>query len=105
VLKSLVGEIRNLKSTMETTCKEDAAYQGKVEKLQEAHEKRQESLDHCQKEQAAHQKERAERERINSLAVIANNPLVDLEIRTKARQQVNAYRAKQVQVVADDDEE
>jgi hypothetical protein len=85
VLKSLVGEIRNLKSTMETTRKEDAAYRGRVEKLQEAHEKRQESLEQRQKEQAAHQKERAERERINSLAVIADNPIVDLEIRTKAR--------------------
>jgi hypothetical protein len=105
VLKSLVGEIRNLKSTMETTRKEDAAYRGRVEKLQEAHEKRQESLEQRQKEQAAHQKERAERERINSLAVIADNPIVDLEIRTKARRQVNAYWAKQVQVAADDDEE
>jgi DNA-binding transcriptional regulator YbjK len=94
-----------MKSTIEMTRKEDAAYQGKVEKLQEVHKKLQESLEQRHKEQAARQKERAECERINSLAVIADNPIVDMEICTKARQQVNTYWAKHVQVAADDDEE
>lgn len=86
VLKSLVGEIRNLKTTMETTRQDDAAYRGKLEKRQ--------------KQQAAHMKERSERERINSLAAIADNPILNPEIRRKAKQQVNAYWAKEVEKAA-----
>ena len=45
-------------------------------------------------------KERSERERINSLAAIADNPILDPEIRRKAKQQVNAYWAKEVEKAA-----
>ena len=44
--------------------------------------------------------EQVEHKRINSLAMIADNPSVDLEICTKAWQQVNAYLVKEVQVAA-----
>jgi hypothetical protein len=93
VLKSLVGEIRNLKTTMETTRQDDAAYRGKLEAYRGKLEKR-------QKQQAARMKERSERDRINSLAAIADNPILDPEIRIKAKQQVNAYWAKEVENAA-----
>ena len=93
VLKSLVGEIRNLKTMMDTIQQVHEKRQESLEQHQKVHEKHQESLEQQQKELAEH-------EHINSLAAITDDTSVDLEIHTKARQQVNAYWAKEVQVAA-----